>query len=393
MAMSRALGAAFLNHQVEQLEKTVSSNGPASGNWRERKSNYNHQGHGHSAPTKRGPNSPGGPVVHRKKASGESRDRMTQPGLDKPNRDRQVEDVTAIQAPRRNSEEEDRKGKDADVVVVDASVLLHALYKVKRWCKDGRQEVLIVPLEALNTLDLLKKGTSTPAQKARAASRFLEAQVGVNPRIRVQRDDAFVLWDKIQLSEDAESKSNNIHTACPEWVRRIICCARWETEHPEEELNLPARQTANGNQAKNSPSKFNVVLAVVPKPPTSPQSVALKLADMSIANESTTPLNPVPLPAPNISHSSKHEHRSSGTLVASWAARAGVNILEVEPALPNRGEDEDRPKRAQPRRPSGSGRAALVERPPAVMAMMEMISQPSTVVRVLARGEKLDAGP
>lgn len=33
---------------------------------------------------------------------------------------------------------------------------------------------------------------------------------------------------------------------------------------------------------------------------------------------------------------------------------------------------------------------ALVERPPAVQAMMEAVSQPSRVVRVLARGEKLD---
>ena len=32
------------------------------------------------------------------------------------------------------------------------------------------------------------------------------------------------------------------------------------------------------------------------------------------------------------------------------------------------------------------------ERPPAIMAMMGMISQPNRVVRVLVCGEKLDAG-
>jgi hypothetical protein len=37
MAMSRVLGAAFLNHQAEQLEKSMSSNGPTSGKWRDRK--------------------------------------------------------------------------------------------------------------------------------------------------------------------------------------------------------------------------------------------------------------------------------------------------------------------------------------------------------------------
>lgn len=36
---------------------------------------------------------------------------------------------------------------------------------------------------------------------------------------------------------------------------------------------------------------------------------------------------------------------------------------------------------------SGKG---LVERPPAVKAMMDVVSQPSKVVRVLARGEKLE---
>jgi hypothetical protein len=38
----------------------------------------------------------------------------------------------------------------------------------------------------------------------------------------------------------------------------------------------------------------------------------------------------------------------------------------------------------------GGGGGGMVERPPAVKAMMDVISQPSRVVRVLARGEKLD---
>lgn len=42
---------------------------------------------------------------------------------------------------------DDQRDKDADVVVVDASVLIHALYQVKKWCRDGREEIVIVPLE------------------------------------------------------------------------------------------------------------------------------------------------------------------------------------------------------------------------------------------------------
>jgi hypothetical protein len=234
---------------------------------------------------------------------------------------------------------------------------------------------------ALNTLDLLKKGTSALAQKARAASRILEAQVGTNPRIRVQRDDAFVLWDKISFDDTAKQAAT-----CPEWVRRIICCARWETENAEEELKPIT---------KDHPLK--AVLAILSVAPnTSPQAVP----DTFIAAE--TPLTPVPLPAPSAAHGNRYEQRSTGALVSSWAAKAGIELLEIDPALPGRGgehAEDERPKRnANPRgrRPSASEhgpKSGLVERPAAVMAMMEMVSQPTKVVRVLARGEKLDPDP
>ncbi|KAH9475549.1 hypothetical protein JR316_0012664 [Psilocybe cubensis] len=377
-AMSRALGAAFLSHQVEQLEKTVSS---SSANWRDRKNPILYNSNGPGGP-KRGSNSPGIKVAQRKIPAKERKDNEF---------DRSVNAAPGI---IRRSYEEQRKDKDADVVVVDASVLIHALYQVKKWCREGREEVIIVPLEALNTLDLLKKGTSSLAQKARTASRILEAQVGTNPRIRVQRDDAFVLWDKISFnSEGTESSPTNSNVnSCPEWVRRIICCARWETEHPEEELKPVHAE-------KLAPMK--VVLAVLSTLPNmSPQSMA-----MNIASSAEAPLTPVPLPAPTATHANRYEARSTGSLVASWAAKAGISLLEVDPALPGRGgEDDDRghgQKRSQGsnrgRRPSTSDshgpKSGLVERPPAVMAMMEMISQPSKVVRVLARGEKLDPDP
>ena len=250
-------------------------------------------------------------------------------------------------------------------------------------------------------MDLLKKGSSLLAQKARSASRILEAQVGTNPRIRVQRDDAFVLWDKIAFEDVLESNPNS----CPEWVRRIICCALWETEHPEEELKASDRRSFDDNNltpTSDESKPHKVVLAVLGSTPNvSPQSVSVKLADMSVGVE--TPLAPVPLPAPTVLHPNKNEVRSVGALVATWGTKAKIPLMEVEPALPGRDED-DRTKRSHPshgpnrnRRHSASDQAAaksgLVERPPAVMAMMGMISQPNRVVRVLARGEKLDADP
>ncbi|GBE85667.1 predicted protein [Sparassis crispa] len=379
LAMSRALGAAFLNHQVEQLEKTVTNTGPGAANWRDHR--RNHDGvhpdkRTRNAPTPKGP----------KGKDGEATD--ADGGEDKVRR---------------------RDGhKDADVVVVDASVLVHALPQLKKWCREWREEVVIVPLEALNTLDLLKKGTSTLAQRARAASRILEAQVGTNPRIRVQRDDAFVLWDSMFHDQPLNVNA----TGSPEWVRRTICCARWEVEHASDEV-------APGG------AKPHVVLAVLSQTSEHQHDVA------------PTPLasaSPVPLPAPQMN---RYEPRSSGALVSAWAKKAGIELLDVfsppgsTPTPANgaakdptnvrrsgehqrRSAEEERGKRGgfavggggrgrrnsynrngnervaqctAARPPSSSG---LVERPPAVMAMMEMVAQPSRVVRVLARGEKLE---
>lgn len=284
---------------------------------------------------------------------------------------------------------------------------------------------------------MLKKGTSALAQRARAASRILESQVGTNPRIRVQSDDAFVLWDKINFKDasnvtipESEYRLNGPSQPSPEWVRRTVCCASYEFENPATTLN----SNTSSNAAPKTPAR--VALAVLSAPPNlSPKGHHLKLSNEAV-------MNPVPLPAPSVS---KVEPRSSGTLVSYWAARAGIKMLEIDPTAPPQAlnnhnsntnpsnvryrphggggaakmEEEERPKRfvsnsnsnininaasrtnkgrrtsyndAPPTilRNSGSG---LVERPPAVMAMMEMVaakSNSSRPIKVLARGEKLD---
>ncbi|KAJ3767381.1 hypothetical protein FB446DRAFT_333080 [Lentinula raphanica] len=389
IAMSRALGAAFLNHQVEQLEKSIGNpHGSSSGNWRERASKY---GSGNT-------NSPHQTIPKRSnRAVTPKRDGDLQ-SLFK-DRDSPKSD----QGNKRRSHEPQEK--DADVVIVDASVLIHALNHLKKWCKHGREEVVIVPLEALNTLDLLKKGTNSLAQRARAASRILEAQVGNNPRIRVQRDEAFILWDSIdfQLGSDSPDTKNTPQT-CPEWVRRTICCARWEVE------NASSSTSPGGAKPK-------IVLAVCTTVTASPLSSTTKLPDAD--GNAAALLTPVPLPAPtHHAHANKHEPRTLGSHVSQWAAKAGISVLDLKPGTPpsqstlksngysgvpgnfrNSSEGEDRPKRMQShkggrRAPTSEAdklKGGLVERSPAVLAMMEMVQRPdSKAVRVLARGEKLD---
>jgi hypothetical protein len=162
--MSRALGAAFLNHQVEQLEKTV-SNGPASGNWRSRRQlgpphNNNAQVAPNSKQPKRTTPSPSGIMeVSRRDREFPALSGRPQGRERTGVRSYHSQDSPAhINGRRRPSEEKERhkeKEKDADVVVVDASVLVHALYQVKKWCRDGREEVIIIPLEGRPTTLIL----------------------------------------------------------------------------------------------------------------------------------------------------------------------------------------------------------------------------------------------
>jgi len=341
---------------------------------------------------------PGIKIVHRKKAN----DTPSLPAEEKSTAKETQSNRPTVHDSKAHHYKADKGDKDADIIVVDASVLVHALYQVKKWCRDGRKEILIVPLEALNTLDLLKKGTSPLAQRARAASRILESQVGTNPRISVQRDDAFVLWEKIPVKGSlAEDESESKALSSPEWVRRTICCARWEVENAEATLRTNGNSRSGVVEKADATHKYKVALAVLSGSPNlSPLHQALKLAD-SNDNQMT----PVPLPAPSIPHAHKFEVRSSGHLVAKWAEKVGIEMIPVEPTLPGRGaggDEEERPKRNHHSHHGPKGRrssntdhphppkASLVERPPAVMAMMEMVAQPTRVVRVLARGEELD---
>ena len=243
------------------------------------------------------------------------------------------------------------------------------------------------PPSVLNTLDLLKKGTSPLSQRARAASRVLEAQVGTNPRIRVQQDDAFVSWEDIAFNTNAP----NPLMGSPEWLRRTICCACWEAGR----LPVQATSSDTGTESWNANSKL--VFAVIAQ---NSEPVTLAPKNPSFVE------SPVPLPTP---HVNKFEPRTTGTLAAYWAARAGLNVLEVRPLpedthgnrkhedpdsgfrnrknIPHHIHGKNRNGGAPPVLRSGKG---LVERPPAVKAMMDVVSQPSRVVRVLARGEKLE---
>jgi hypothetical protein len=126
--MSRALGAAFLSHQVEQLEKSVEARGTTSNNWRDREA-----GHVGGRGSRRG-----APHGQTSRGGGRKKDR-------KDTGRREGEIVKPIEP----SKPTKIVNKDAEVIVVDSSVLIHALGHVKKWCQDGREEIVIIPLEGM----------------------------------------------------------------------------------------------------------------------------------------------------------------------------------------------------------------------------------------------------
>lgn len=407
-AMSRALGAAFLNHQVQQLEKSVDDQ-----QWNR---------------DRRGPRGGGGGRQRATRTTSRSE-------LSRARRSTEKEVSTEHEAKHAGKE------KDADIVIVDASVLVHALGKLQGWCKNGRDEIVIVPLEALNTLDLLKKGTSPLAQRARAASRILEQQVGSNARIKVQRDEAYVLWDKINFAKDESHQSSDSNVdnkstfSAPEWLRRTISCARWELDQCQDSAGAAAESLSDDNEGANKSRNDKT---------TSKAKTVVLAVCLETAQTHETPtksLSPVPLPVPP---TSKHEQRCSGALVTHWAKEAGIPVLECKatplPAPPGGRHGHTRvpsdeewrsnsPVNANiigstsPRSPkpkfgsirgskggtNGSnntilekpnvygpglngGGGIMVERPAATMAMNASMMQSrfNKPIRVLARGEKLE---
>jgi hypothetical protein len=137
MEMSRALGAAFLSHQVEELEKSVAAprnhNGNSSGNWRDRQRPH----HSPSNDSKRGQFPIGGIRI------------TTTTTSPHPHQQHQYQQKDRPAAARKRGAEDAKKTsvKQADVIIVDASVLVNALGQVKKWCRDNQEEIIIVPLE------------------------------------------------------------------------------------------------------------------------------------------------------------------------------------------------------------------------------------------------------
>jgi hypothetical protein len=134
VAMSKALGAAFLSHQVEQLERSV-----AEANWRgNRNNNSNGPGSRHTTTYTSSMNNRGGRGKHDSRPP-------------RPKETRRSRDENALTDHGHTTDRPREKEKQADVVVADASLLIYGLSYLKKWSNPERDEVVIVPLEGVSS--------------------------------------------------------------------------------------------------------------------------------------------------------------------------------------------------------------------------------------------------
>ena len=207
------------------------------------------------------------------------------------------------------------------------------------------------------------------AVRARAASRFLEEQVGSNQHVKLQEDRAHIPWVDLHISlasatpavgeaacagETQGSGSTDVVQVkenAPQWVQSILGSVAWEVqEYADKKVVLAVMDnlTASGNDA------------------TTDAQIRL-------------------------------EQRINGENILSWAFRLKVPVIKVaeralsDNAVLSNWQTAGRPPKQNTRPPPRNtghsnkkrgGNTALVEKPPAPV-------MPAAGVRLLARGEQL----
>ncbi|KAN0063233.1 hypothetical protein ACQY0O_004397 [Thecaphora frezii] len=209
--LSKAMGAMFLQDKVERLERDVQA-APFSRGMARSRSGPNHA-HRLAQPSAPPFNPEGGIRILTRSSTGPGMDRtLTEPIAARPSSSR---------------------SQPNKVYLLDTSVLIYSLRSVHEWLKDPQVQI-IIPLEAINNLDLLKKGHDPVNSAARKATRFLEERMSAeswsqgSAGLFCQRDD-----ERASLA-DLESRRKQV----------------WEAERPStnetraDDSNAPATAEA-----------------------------------------------------------------------------------------------------------------------------------------------------
>ncbi len=197
----------------------------------------------------------------------------------------------------------------------------------------------------------------------------------------MQGDEQFITWDDLYSRVTGANSSQAPAVSpsdvpplpqeqAPEWMRRIVCCAGWETL---------AASAARSQDAANQNKKPNRVALAIIKPNISPAT--LEIQDPSMI---------------------KHLPRTTGDLLRLWAPKLGLNVLQIDQGASERQESRgDRHRRPSMSEQGGhhrrGGRSSADEGRGLVEKVKNGLNTNSEVaiggtakIRLLTRGEKLD---
>ncbi|WWC68676.1 uncharacterized protein I206_102610 [Kwoniella pini CBS 10737] len=288
----------------------------------------------------------------------------------------------------------DEENQDWRVVVVDVSALMWAKNAVKRLVGKGLE--VIVPLEAIRTLDLLKKGSSSSAVSARQAARYIEhatrfhtllssdpsitVQSGTNYKkgrgLRIQREDEFLpvtsMIDELAIPPVDGFSSLSI------WVKKVLSCVAYFRRIMDKEFELQEGEEGSLDKEKGP-------ILYVGNPPVFVE------VEQSRINE--------PTPSDYRGNKEDHTARAEGHIILEEAARFDLTLEvlrdddhEVEASAMSRsggGKGKDRRKRTDRAKEGGQRKEKdhqieppkevkiLLRRPPSVVGAGISDEQPS----------------
>ncbi|KAL7409532.1 hypothetical protein BDY24DRAFT_402954 [Mrakia frigida] len=294
-------------------------------------------------------------------------------------------------------------------LIIDASALIHAFPVVRSWI-NSREHEIIVPSEVLHTLDLLKKGESPLSSSVRSLTRYLETHLSSPPRPSNSSSASTTpKWTGLRVSLPSESSPPVL---LPDETPPPPPPAPPSTE------DAPATSPSLPSSTPRPPPPLELWTSNILSVPTHFLSTPSSSSQKPILVLSS----PFPIDDPSLNdlleqEDPYHNHlRAEGTVLASVAEKYGVQTFWIEP-VPLRSENfggggrgrgrggSDRGRGEGERGGRGGGRGGRNEEaaaapPPAVKKMVLMKrgdpvggnggggAAPPPVMRLMKRGEE-----
>lgn len=291
--MSRALGAAFLQHQVQQLERNLDD-------MSFRRDIY-------QAP-------------HPRNQSSRTRQ------ADSPRKIKMNSNTS--QNPAGSSSFSRQERGPTQIKIIDTSILIFALPVLKRWKAEGKYRI-VIPLDVISTLDLLKTYPRPIRGLVRDATDWLDYQFQKQPASRGKASQGFspqvtgeeCSWDQLRngfipppmdvisvpeiIDEENTTPRALDSKDMPRRLRSVLQCAHWQ-------------------QSRETGEPYHCTLAVFVPPetntPTKPETTS---TSNGTSAQHPTSQNHAPVPGAD------PQMDRSGALMLEWAPRFGIEVEQI----------------------------------------------------------------